>query len=632
MLGLFFAIAALFVGPLLLRLVGERRGVLPFVDGLVLASIGLLVLGFFLPHAVHDGGWGAVAAFVIGVALPALLERIRGVVNERVHTATLFVGLAALALHALTDGLALTEQALSGEPALAAAVILHQLPVGLAVWWLVRQSHGKRAALAVLASISLATALGYAVGDQVALIHTQGFLWALAFVAGSLLHVLIHSHMHHASDHGHAHAAHGADGDRQHVNDHDHVLRAHDKSDRLAGALGALVGAASVVAASVIIPELSEHASALDGFGQRFFDYALASAPALLLGYLLAGLMVQFLPRASIAWLGGGSRTAQAARGIVFGLPMPVCSCGVVPLYGTLTRSGVPAAAAMAFLIATPELGIEAALLMSFPLLGVEMTLWRVGAAIVLAFLVAVIVSRFVEPTPALAASVTATSNGGSRRRRFRLALQHGFVESVDDTATWILAGLTIAALLPPDLLQPLVGSLPPGLDVVLAAVAGVPVYVCASGATPLAAALIAGGISPGAGLAFLLTGPATNVTTFGMLAHLHGRKVAAIFAATLIGLGMGLGFAANLFIGGGAPTAGAHLHSEHGSLTWAALAALSLVFLLSFVRQGPREFLAVLFSFGDGKKDQADSVDACCGHCEREAPKSSMPLIKLPF
>src|SRR5262249_52536105 len=111
--------------------------------------------------------------------------------------------------------------------------------------------------------------------------------------------------------------------------------------------------------------------------------------------------------------------------------------------------------------------------------------------------------------------------------------LRYGFGDMVDSTAPWILVGLGLAALLGPWLSAGGVEGVPRALEVPLFALIGMPLYVCASGSTPLAAVLIAKGVSPGAAIAFLLTGPATNVTTFGVLARLHSKKTAALFALT---------------------------------------------------------------------------------------------------
>ena len=108
-------------------------------------------------------------------------------------------------------------------------------------------------------------------------------------------------------------------------------------------------------------------------------------------------------------------------------------------------------------------------------------------------------------------------------------------MDVLDETGPWIVFGLAVAALMAAELDLSGLASLPNSIQLPLFALIGLPVYVCASGATPLVAVLIALGVSPGAALVFLLTGPATNVTTFGVLTKLHGRAVAIGFAASVV-------------------------------------------------------------------------------------------------
>jgi hypothetical protein len=124
------------------------------------------------------------------------------------------------------------------------------------------------------------------------------------------------------------------------------------------------------------------------------------------------------------------------------------------------------------------------------------------------------------------------------------------------------------------------------------------PLYVCASGSTPLAAILIAKGVSPGAAIAFLLTGPATNVTTFGVLARLHSRGTALLYAATTMLATIALGFAANAVLTSGASILPVHLHDHSaGPLEIGSALVLLALFIVSLLRQGTRSFVGQILS-----------------------------------
>src|SRR5690606_36675335 len=247
----------------------------------------------------------------------------------------------------------------------------------------------------------------------------------------------------------------------------------------------------------------------------------------------------------------------------------------------------------------TPELGVDAFLL-SIPLLGWRFTLLRVGAAAIVALVVAMIVARFTaDPGPTAVDPAEKDASKDPWLRRARRAAGIGFGEVADRTGPWILVGLLVAGFVDPLLETRFVQSLPGALEVIAFTLIGIPMYICASGATPLAAVFLQSGISPGAVLAFLLTGPATNVTTFGMLKALHGRRSALAFTISIVALTTALGFIVNAF-GGVAVPQGSPEH-VHGPVSWlrsASLVALLILFVLSILRRGPRVFFGEIFRF----------------------------------
>jgi hypothetical protein len=323
-----------------------------------------------------------------------------------------------------------------------------------------------------------------------------------------------------------------------------------------------------------------------------FWDLAIESAPALLLAYALAGVMRMVLRPAAIAWLSKGGSLRQGLKGVLFGLPMPICTCGVLPLYETLVRRGIPPTAGVAFLLATPELGLDAVLI-SLPLLGESLTLTRVLAAILVSLITAWIVGGMLEKKNALSETKPDDHTEEVERIGLREALRYGFVDLVDHTLPWVVAGLAVAALAEPILATETFAQLPSWSHIPIFAALGIPLYVCASGATPLAAIAIHQGVTAGAALAFLLTGPATNATTFGVLSQLHGRRVALMFGAVVTGLAIISGIIVDATL---TPTlaAAATAHNEHHSpLNLIALGALSLLLLGSLWRHGVRGLIA---------------------------------------
>lgn len=569
---LWISILVLFLGPALYRAARSRPGWMSVLDGFLLVAIGGLVVLDVLPETLEQSGWVALLFVILGFLGPTLVEHYFRRLAHSAHRVAILLALLSLGLHALVDGAALWGGFAGPQPgfrALPLAVVLHRVPVGLTIWWLLKPQSGARVASSVLILIAAATAGGYFFGGS-ALVETSGYGLGLfqALVAGSLLHVIVHR-----------------------TELHDHASITPRWQNRL-NAVGGIAGVALLV--GVLSP-----ASTSEGLGTRVLDnflrLALESAPALVLAYLLAGLMSVFLPVASVIWMSRGSSFNQALKGMVVGLPLPVCSCGVVPLFRSISQRGAPAAASVAFLIATPELSLDA-VLVSFPLLGPEIAVARLVAAAAVALLVGVAVGLFHRRTaaaPTAAEPVMPPGPSPSTLTRLGRGLNLGLREIVDDTAPWIVVGLAVAALIEPTLSPEMVRRLPGYLEVPVFAALGIPMYVCASGATPLVAILLLKGISPGAAIAFLLTGPATNLTTFGVVSDTLGRRTATVFGGMAFLLAISSGWMVNaLQPAGPSLQLGAVAEGAFGIFSWSALIILALLFGLSFFRQGPRNFL----------------------------------------
>ena len=574
------------LGPVLHQLARVKGTMLAALDGFVYVAIGGLVLLHIVPESYELAGWWTLVALLVGLVGPGLVEhRLRGMARQA-HAAALLLALVGIGLHGFTDGLALGHARGDHEHhMLPMAIVLHRLPVGLAVWFLLRPVYGVRVALGLLALIGIATVLGFALGEAaVGGLANRGLGLFQALVAGSLLHVVVHRSYPIEEEASTPQAA------RRHAG---------------VGALGGL---------GFLWALLGDH---LGPVGQKaaamFADLALESAPALLLAYVGAGLVYALMPRASIAWMGRGNSLSQAARGMGFGLPLPICSCGVVPVYRTLVVQGVPASAAMSFLVATPELSLDAVLI-SLPLLGGPFTAVRVACAALVALLIGWGIGRLVRP-PAVPRP-TAEERDADRPlgQRVIAGLRVGLGEVVDDTAPWIVLGLGVAALVDPLLSADWLARIPPAVEVGLFALLGIPTYVCASGATPLVAVLIFKGASPGAALAFLLTGPATNLTTFGVLSRLHGVRVALWFGLGIMALALALGYAVNLALDL-PPALAVDEVGGHGwwSLEGVSLCALCALCALSLLRRGPRAFVGEIFAADE--EDDHDHDDHCCPH-----------------
>jgi len=568
---LILSLLPLLAGPLVVWAIQSAQWAARLLDGFVMVSVGGIVLLYILPASISAGGGMAVGAAILGLALPFVIERLFGFHSAGVRGAVLLLGFTALALHAVLDGIALCGQHGEGGsqyPFLGISVALHRVPVGIAIWWIVYRRRGMKAALVVMGTIVAGSVIGF-VWKSGAVDAFTGAGWAVfqALVAGSLLHV--------AAGHAAAPFCHEC-----------------EEGWQPASGLGGLLGVAVLAGFALLDPD--HHMNSMSMAMETFMHLALESAPALLAAYIVAGAIQVFFPDILAGSLRGGTRMGQAARGALLGLPVNICSCGVVPVYKGLIQRGIPAPAAMAFLVAAPEVGV-ASMLLSFRLLGMELTLVRVAVAVVLALFMGVWIGGAVKRTEEGAEqSCCNCGPDATLAERIKAGLAFGFSDVVDQTVPWLLVGMGVAAVLAPLLRPEITALLPAGLDVPMMALIGVPVYVCASGSTPLAAVLIAGGLSPGAAIAFLLTGPATNVTTFGILSGMHGKRVAVMFAVGVGGGAIVLGYLANLMLPDTVSLPlGEAVHEGHGMFSWISLAVMAVLTITSLFRQGTRGFVS---------------------------------------
>ena len=663
---LILSIITLVVAPTVAAMVPRESPTFRAIDGYILITVGGLALLELLPNAVNSLGWIALLAALFGLMIPTYLE-------SRIHARTAHRGVIAfvllgLALHAAMDGAALgISEVQHGDghhggghtlELMSLGVILHRIPLGLLLWWVVRPLYGIRGVGVVIGLVCGATIVGYVSGDTIFDgLPPEGLALFVAVVAGALLHVLLHSfhplddhasddahdgtdaccgddaardeevhdhghHVHHR-DHGtsqpmehenaHAHAhEHDHHHDHAHAHDHDHGahhdhahahghhhhhghdyshIHDHHTGHHWAEVVGAMLGAATLLALRHSHPDFAVPGGELSAT-TTLYTLALESAPALVLAYIGAGLLRAFITPGTLSWLGKGGHFSQSLRGVSFGLPLPVCSCGVLPLYESLTVAGAPTAAAVAFLIATPELGLDAVLL-SLPLLGVEMTLMRIVVAALIALLAGVIAVRVFRRRPSMGGS-NLTGLSGPMRERLKSGLRYGFVDVVDHTIPWIIVGIAVAALLEPMLSLDQLTVIPDAVQVPLFAILGIPLYVCAAGATPLVAVLMHKGLSAGAAIAFLMTGPATNITTFGVLGRLHGRRAAWVFGGVVGFAAILGGYGANLFSDLiTLPELHDAAHTDAYPLQLLSLFVLGIMTLASLGRQGLRGMLS---------------------------------------
>ncbi len=356
---------------------------------------------------------------------------------------------------------------------------------------------------------------------------------------------------------------------------------------------------------------------------QETYRVVVDSALFLLVGFVLAGVLHELVDVARVAHALGARNLRSILVATLVGAPLPLCSCGVLPAAVALRRKGASREATVAFLISTPETGADSVLL-TYGLFGPLLAVVRPLAAIVTS-VVAGLLSLLSPPSPpdlpvlgdapAGAGRGEGEGAGGGLRGRVERIGRYAFVTMMDELAFWLASAFLLtgilAALLPAGFFLRFLPS--PIVGMVLMALIGIPTYVCASASTPLAAALVAKGLSPGAALVFMLTGPATNASTIAVVARLFGRRFLLVYLGAIFGVAIAAGLALDAVLGAGIVPRPAVASAEATGLFALVKLASAFVLLvalfLSLKRRGVREGIEELRGHGRALAELVASI-----------------------
>ncbi len=264
-------------------------------------------------------------------------------------------------------------------------------------------------------------------------------------------------------------------------------------------------------------------------------------SPYLLFGFFVAGLLSVLISQEFVERHLGGKGIWPLLKASVFGVPLPLCSCGVIPVSMSLHKHGASKGSTVSFLLSTPQTGVDS-IFVTFSLLGPLFAIFRPLAAFITGIIGGGLVSMFeqnsVDESKAPQKCTDECCGGEKKGRKLQRGLKYGFVTLPRDIGKAMLLGLVIAAvisaLVPDGYFAAKLGT---GIfAMIIMMFLGIPVYVCATASIPVAAALILKGLTPGAALVFLMTGPATNAASFVTIWKTLGRSTAIIYLLTVAG------------------------------------------------------------------------------------------------
>ena len=283
---------------------------------------------------------------------------------------------------------------------------------------------------------------------------------------------------------------------------------------------------------------------------EEFWGTIIEMSPYLLFGFLMAGVLSVLVSQRFVERHLGGRGILPLLKASAFGVPLPLCSCSVIPVSMSLHKHGASKGSTIAFLLSTPQTGVDS-IFVTLSLLGPIFAIFRPLAALVTGIVGGALVDVFgqskedkKQPTPKCTDEPRPSEGrdecceGGEKGKKLARGLKYGFVTLPGDIGKAMLIGLVVAAfisaLVPDGYFAEKLGT---GIfAMVVMMLLGIPVYVCATASVPIAAALILKGLTPGAALVFLMTGPATNAASFVTIWKVLGRSTAITYLASVAG------------------------------------------------------------------------------------------------
>ena len=367
----------------------------------------------------------------------------------------------------------------------------------------------------------------------------------------------------------------------------------------------------------------------LSDLSGRFLAVWVSLAPFLLFGALLAGLLHVILPATFIRTALHGSRGVW--RAVLIGIPLPLCSCGVIPAGLGLRRDGASKGATVGFLVSTPQTGVDS-ILVSASLLGLPFAIYKVLAATITGLIGGLMTDRFdqnIGQSPHSSTQAQSSETGiksdhaqqstSSSSSRLRNALEHS--ESILESIWgWVLIGVFASALidytLPDTLLKgpDQIGPLGPsalGWAYMITLAISLPLYVCATASVPIAAILVTKGFPVGVALVFLMAGPATNIATLGSVYRGLGKRALIVYLSIIIIGSLGFAFVLDWGLGWQVPAdliVNLHAHEHDGwKMIFAGVLGIWMLMQLGGWLREKMLWLSPLLSRGNQRIDTSD-------------------------
>jgi len=367
----------------------------------------------------------------------------------------------------------------------------------------------------------------------------------------------------------------------------------------------------------------------------EFINLLNEMSPYLLLGFFVAGILHVYVPQSIYKNHLSKPGFKSVFWAAIFGIPLPLCSCGVIPTAMSLRREGASAGATSSFLIATPQTGVDS-IFATYALFGLPFTIIRPIVALCTALLGGLLIDKSIKhQTVETQLPHQETPKG----RSLTNALKYGFVDMLQDIGVWLIIGLIVAGAITvfvPDSFFATYADRP-FINMLIILVLSIPMYICATGSIPIALSLMLKGISPGAALVLLMAGPATNIASLVVLKKVLGLKVTALYLFSIIVGAIGFGLIIDYLLPIDWFTSALietqeYTHS-HGTAWWKIVSSVIFCLLLTnaLIKKYYNRHDCDNDHHAESKETTYNTKGMRCNHCKINVEKglNSLPNVK---
>ena len=364
----------------------------------------------------------------------------------------------------------------------------------------------------------------------------------------------------------------------------------------------------------------------------------LEMAPYLLLGFLFSGIISVFIDDSFVHKQIGQKKFSSVLKSTLMGIPLPLCSCGVIPVAATLKDYGASKGATTSFLVSTPQTGLDS-IFLTYGMLGPVFAIFRPVAAFISGLFCGLIVNIVDKEKHIHSPSKSdVKKNNSSLFERLKSGLKYGFLTLPEDIVVPLFQGLVIAACIgffvPPDFIASYVSS-NALLEYFVMLLVSLPLYVCATASIPIALVLYSKGISAGAIFIFLMAGPATNASSIAIIGNIMGRKILYVYMVLIAFSAVLFGVLFDLFFELNDNILNKHSHQHiHENLFYIILTVLFGFIMANAYYSKQRKNIPNIETSKKSEQNYAGSLDLIvngmtCNHCKESVESSIKSVCK---